>query len=307
MAGFMIMMMMFGVFAAVMMAEASAASKRQQLFDRFAQRSGGRFLPAGTFSSRHRVMLVHRNHAVEVRQTSTGGKHPVFFVEATMALGGINTGGLRCEVYPESFMSSLGKLIGMQDLEIGHSVFDTRYILKSNDHQGLTSLLDQPVRDAVDSIYMMFSDRDVYVHVDRDRVLVKRRRLVREEGELDLFFAQVLRIFDGALRTLGALYQLPVDSAGIRFLGGEAAAGTVVQASAPGEVTFLPDSEGIHFEGQEPVALPPPKTCPVCGDALKGRLVVACASCDARHHRDCWEFNGSCSTYGCLSTMATES
>ena len=26
--------------------------------------------------------------------------------------------------------------------------------------------------------------------------------------------------------------------------------------------TFLPDSEGIYFEGQEPAALPPPKSCP---------------------------------------------
>lgn len=304
--GYMFMLVCFGVVAAVVSGAVDAEARRKQLFDRFAQRSGGRFLPASFLSGQHRVLLTHRNHRVEVGQTSTGGKHPVYFLEASLTLAGVNTGNLRCEVYPERFMSSLGKLIGMQDIEIGVGVFDTRYILKSNDPGGLGSFLDQPVRDAIDALYFMFGDRDVYVHLDRDRVLVKRRRLADEEGDLDVFFAPCLRVFDGALRTLGALYQLPVDGAGIRFLGPGASAGAVVAAPAPGEVTFLPDSEGIYFEGSEPVALPRPKTCPVCGDDLLGRLVVACASCDARHHRDCWEFNGSCSTYACLSKRATE-
>lgn len=302
------MMMMFflAIIGAVLVSEQQARERRIKLFDRFAQRSGGRFLPASSFSHRHRVLLTHRNHSVEVRQSSTGGKHPVFFLEATLALGGLNSGNLRCEVYPERFMSALGKLIGMQDIEIGQGVFDARYILKSNDPGALVTFLDQPVRDAVDALYFMHGDQDVYVHLDASKILVKRRRLVRDEGELDLFFAQALRIFDGALRSLGALYQLPPESAGIRFLGGRSVQEPPRQAASPGEVTFLPDSEGIHFEGQEPRALPPAKTCPVCGDGLKGRIVVACASCDARHHQDCWEFNGACSTYGCMSRMATD-
>ena len=297
------------VFAVIFASESAARKRRNLLFDRFASRSGGRLLPAGAFSHRHRVLLSHRNHPVEVRQTSTGGKHPVYFVEASLSLGAVNRSGLRCEVYPERFMSSLGKLIGMQDLEIGVSVFDARYILKSNDHQALESFLDQPCRDAIDAVYFLFSDHDVHVHLTSDRILVKRRRLVSDEGELDLFFAQALRIFDGALRCLGALHQLPpqTDGAGIRFLGSEPVRGvTAGPATGAGEVTFLPDSEGIHFEGQEPSALPPAKTCPVCGDELKGRIIVACGSCDARHHQDCWEFNGSCSTYGCRSRLAVD-
>jgi hypothetical protein len=41
--------------------------------------------------------------------------------------------------------------------------------------------------------------------------------------------------------------------------------------------------------------------CPVCGEKLMGRLTVVCATCGASHHHDCWEFNESCATYGCLS------
>ena len=38
--------------------------------------------------------------------------------------------------------------------------------------------------------------------------------------------------------------------------------------------------------------------CPVCARGLDGAL-VACASCDARYHRDCLAYNGRCAVYGC--------
>lgn len=40
--------------------------------------------------------------------------------------------------------------------------------------------------------------------------------------------------------------------------------------------------------------------CQVCGEALEAPMVW-CARCDTPHHRDCWEWNGGCSTYGCKS------
>jgi len=32
---------------------------------------------------------------------------------------------------------------------------------------------------------------------------------------------------------------------------------------------------------------------------------VICVVCKTPHHRDCWEFVGSCSIYGCNSKMST--
>lgn len=40
--------------------------------------------------------------------------------------------------------------------------------------------------------------------------------------------------------------------------------------------------------------------CQVCGTEFSG-TVVACAKCATLHHRDCWEYLGACSIYGCLS------
>jgi hypothetical protein len=38
--------------------------------------------------------------------------------------------------------------------------------------------------------------------------------------------------------------------------------------------------------------------CQICGADLEGDLVT-CAKCATRRHRDCWEYTGVCSTYGC--------
>jgi hypothetical protein len=38
--------------------------------------------------------------------------------------------------------------------------------------------------------------------------------------------------------------------------------------------------------------------CQICGADLGGE-VVACTLCATPHHRDCWEYAGVCSTYGC--------
>lgn len=39
--------------------------------------------------------------------------------------------------------------------------------------------------------------------------------------------------------------------------------------------------------------------CRVCGAEVRTPEAVACASCQAPHHPDCWTFQGGCSIYGC--------
>jgi hypothetical protein len=41
--------------------------------------------------------------------------------------------------------------------------------------------------------------------------------------------------------------------------------------------------------------------CEICGTGLAAGLVVRCARCRTPHHRECWEFNGVCSTFACGS------
>jgi hypothetical protein len=43
-------------------------------------------------------------------------------------------------------------------------------------------------------------------------------------------------------------------------------------------------------------------TCPVCGCAMDAAS-VRCAGCRAPHHRECWDYVGACSTFGCGGTL----
>ncbi len=74
----------------------------------------------------------------------------------------------------------------------------------------------------------------------------------------------------------------------------------VVQANH--EVLFLEKGESGKGEIKESV----PRyhsvantTCGVCGQPIPNEQLVLCAKCQTPHHRDCWDFNGRCSTFGC--------
>lgn len=41
--------------------------------------------------------------------------------------------------------------------------------------------------------------------------------------------------------------------------------------------------------------------CRVCGSALHGSATVACPRCETLHHADCWQYNGGCAVFGCLT------
>jgi len=60
----------------------------------------------------------------------------------------VNKDGLYFKIYREGFFSSVGKLFGMEDLEIGDPFFDDSFIIKGNNQQKLIQLLsDRQLKD----------------------------------------------------------------------------------------------------------------------------------------------------------------
>lgn len=48
------------------------------------------------------------------------------------------------------------------------------------------------------------------------------------------------------------------------------------------------------------------KTCPYCQSKIKDDLdVIVCSLCGTPHHRECYEENGGCTTYGCANNPTT--
>ncbi|MBV6477427.1 MAG: hypothetical protein HGGPFJEG_00166 [Ignavibacteria bacterium] len=49
------------------------------------------------------------------------------------------------------------------------------------------------------------------------------------------------------------------------------------------------------------------KTCPYCQSKIKaGADFIVCSSCGTPHHRECWDENKGCTTYGCSENPNTE-
>ena len=60
----------------------------------------------------------------------------------------VNRDGFRFQIYQAGFLSELGKLLGMQDIEIGDPLFDQGFIVKSNVEVQVRALLsDGRIRD----------------------------------------------------------------------------------------------------------------------------------------------------------------
>jgi hypothetical protein len=53
----------------------------------------------------------------------------------------VNKDNLTFEIYEEGIFAAVGKVFGMKDIEIGHSFFDKKFIIKSNSEDKIKALL----------------------------------------------------------------------------------------------------------------------------------------------------------------------
>ena len=56
----------------------------------------------------------------------------------------VNPEGFRFTIYRKGFFSDLGKLLGMQDIEVGDPEFDEAFIIKGNDERQVRDLFSDP-------------------------------------------------------------------------------------------------------------------------------------------------------------------
>ena len=69
---------------------------------------------------------------------SSGHSHVTF---TRMRAPFVSRGGLRFRIYRKGFFSGLGKALGMQDIEVGHSLhFDEDFIIQGNEESKVRSL-----------------------------------------------------------------------------------------------------------------------------------------------------------------------
>lgn len=83
------------------------------------------------------------NWEVTLDTYTTGGKHQSTYTR--MRAPFVNKDSLYFVVYREGFFSSIGKMFGMQDVQIGDPFFDEEFVIKSNSEEKIKLLLNGPV------------------------------------------------------------------------------------------------------------------------------------------------------------------
>jgi hypothetical protein len=64
----------------------------------------------------------------------------------------VNRDGFRFTIYRKTILSGLGKLLGMQDIEVGDPFFDEQFIIKGNDEGKVRSLFNHaPLRELIEA------------------------------------------------------------------------------------------------------------------------------------------------------------
>jgi len=145
--------------------------------------------------------------------------------------------------------------------------FDRAVLVQANDAEMARDFLNPLVRNAIGSLQRLVHPGGMLVSINPERLLVQIDRNLGQSTEaLTQAVSESLAIHDGL--------QLGVSR---RMRQGIA----------------IVDNPDLAAED-----LGPP-VCKVCAGLIDGGAIVVCSSCRTPHHRDCWEYVGTCSIYGC--------
>lgn len=115
---------------------------RKEIWRQLSSELDARYVEGG-FAKADKVQATHGEWIVtlDTYVVSTGKTVIVF---TRMRAPYVNPGGFRFTVYRKSIFSGLGKMLGMQDIEIGDESFDQDFIIKGTDEAQVRELLSNP-------------------------------------------------------------------------------------------------------------------------------------------------------------------
>ena len=115
---------------------------KSDIWRQLSEQLGARYTES-TFWKGDKVEASHADWTVTLdTYTVSTGKVTVTYTR--MRAPYVNTAGFRFTVYRKSIFSGIGKLFGMQDIEIGDAEFDDTFIIKGTDESVVKQLLSNP-------------------------------------------------------------------------------------------------------------------------------------------------------------------
>jgi hypothetical protein len=126
----------------------------------------------------------------------------------------VNPDGFRFNIYRANVFSGLGKVLGMQDIEIGDAFFDDEFILQGTSEELVCRLLAntsvrQMIQDQPDIHFQVKDDEGWFRQAfpnGVDELYFERRGIITDKQRLKELFDLFALVLDELCR-LGAAYQ----------------------------------------------------------------------------------------------------
>jgi hypothetical protein len=172
--------------------------------------------------------------------------------------------GRRLEIFPQRFQEGDVRYLNVDDIQVGDAEFDPRWVVKSDDPAFAKEFLDARTRQAVEDLRSLVGNDRLLVSLNGSRLMIRKQEILSAFDDLVVFAELASHVCDRVLR----------------FWQRESG------------IEIMDEPAGVAAEAVDP-------TCQVCGSKIPADLRVYCRRCRTPHHKDCWEFNGQCSTYAC--------
>jgi hypothetical protein len=115
---------------------------KEELWRQLSREIGAHFVPGGFWKgSKVQAHVGPWTITLDTYTVSSGESSQIY---TRMRAPYVNPDGFRFTIYRKGFLSDLGKLLGMQDLEVGDPEFDEAFIVKSNDELKVRDLFARP-------------------------------------------------------------------------------------------------------------------------------------------------------------------
>ena len=131
----------------------------------------------------------HQDHTVTV-STYPGSKHQSAYTRVVTDVN--NPKEHKMKIYGESWASGIGKKLGMQDIQIGTSDFDDRFMIKGNDEYFVVQLLTYNVQD---KLLALRKNRPV-VSLEHNQFMINVPKVLKAEEEYNLLIDTALLLID---------------------------------------------------------------------------------------------------------------
>lgn len=112
---------------------------KDEIWRQLCSQSGGTFVEGGFFRG-SKALLQHEDWTLTLDTYTVSSGNNSSTTYTRMRAPYVNADGFRFQVYREGLFSGLGRLFGMQDVQVGQPEFDRDFVIKGNSESKLRAL-----------------------------------------------------------------------------------------------------------------------------------------------------------------------